>query len=96
MNITLFRLFSALDLSPLPKVGANGDNSVVKTILTFFWVVMGAVCLLVITLSGFRFVLSRGEPQAVAKAKNAILYAAVGLVISVSAAAIVGFVFNRL
>lgn len=93
--MTILRLLAELDLSPLPRAGAGGDQSPVQTILTIFWAVAGAVSLLIITISGFRFVISRGEPQNVAKAKNAIIYAVIGLVISIMATAIVGFVFRN-
>lgn len=90
------KVFAVLDLSPLPKAGANGDGSPIQTILTVFWAIAGAVCMLIITIAGLKFVLSRGEPQAIAKAKNTIIYAVLGLVISITATAIVGFVFNRI
>jgi uncharacterized membrane protein YjfL (UPF0719 family) len=43
-----------------------------------------------------KFVLSRGNPDAVAKARNTIIYAAVGLVISMLSFAIVRFVVRGL
>ena len=94
--MTFLRLLAELDLSPLPRVGTNGSNSVIHDILTLFWMILGGISLVVITLSGLRFVLSRGDPQAVSKAKNSIIYAAVGLAIAISAATIVSFVFKNL
>jgi hypothetical protein len=94
--MTVFTLLAGLNLDPLPRVGVNGDGSIIQTILTFFWVLLGAISLIVITISGLKFVLSRGEPQAVAKAKNSIIYAAVGLIVALSAGVIVSFVFKQL
>jgi len=41
------------------------------------------------------FALSSGDAQKAAKARNTVLYAVIGLVVSLFAAAIVNFVFNR-
>ena len=54
--------------------------------------IMGAISFLLIVVSGLRFSLSRGNSESVAKARNSIIYSAVGLVISMLAFAIVRFV----
>ena len=56
----------------------------------------GALALLVIVIAGLRFITSQGEPQAVAKARNTILYALVGLVICATGYSLVTFVIGRL
>ena len=68
----------------------------VGTIYTFVFTVVGGVSVIVIILSGIKFITSQGDPQAVAKARNSIIYAAVGLAISVAAFSIVTFVINRI
>lgn len=45
---------------------------------------------------GFRYILSQGEPEATKKAKGTIVGASIGLVITIFAAAIVGFVARTL
>ena len=65
-------------------------------ILTIVFGVIGAIALLMITISGLRYVLSAGDPQRISKAKNGIIYALVGLVIALTAEAIVAFVGTRL
>jgi hypothetical protein len=75
--------------SPFPKVAA--DQGAVNTIMQVVFSIAGAICLLIITLAGFKYVISRGEPQAVAKAKNTIIYAVIGLAITILAYAIVSF-----
>ncbi len=57
--------------------------------------VVGAVALIVIVMAGMQYVLSQGNPQSTAKAKDTILYAIVGLVICMLGYAIVGFVVNN-
>lgn len=68
----------------------------VSTIYTLVFTVVGGVSVIVIILSGIKFITSQGDPQAVAKARNSIIYAAVGLAISVAAFSIVTFVINRI
>lgn len=79
----------------LPKVNV-GDNSLVKTVLNILFSILGAISLLFVTYGGFKYVISRGEPQSVAKAKDTILYAVIGLVIALLATVIVNFVIGKL
>lgn len=89
-------LAESIDLSQLPQTGAGGDGSSIKEILTLVWMLAGAVSLIIITFAGFKYVISQGESQAVAKAKNTIIYAIIGLIVSIMAIAIVNFVFGNL
>jgi hypothetical protein len=54
--------------------------------------VAAVISVIIIVIAGIQFILSSGEPGKVAKARNAILYAVVGLVVSLSATAIASFV----
>jgi hypothetical protein len=94
MNIYMTKFAQAIK-SPdgLPQI--NPDTNTIETALSFFFALTGAIAFLIIILAGFRFVMSRGEPQSVAKAKNTIIYAALGLVISIAAVAIVRFVVGN-
>jgi hypothetical protein len=85
---------SGIDTSSLPHTTA-GKNTV-KLILGIVFSVVGALSLLFITIGGFRYVLSQGDPQATGKAKNTILYALVGLVVAIMAQIIVTFVIGRI
>jgi Type IV secretion system pilin len=78
----------------LPQVQAN--QSTMSTILQIVFGVIGAVSVLIIVIAGFQFVLSSGDPAKVAKARNTILYAAIGLGVSASAFVIVSFVIGKL
>lgn len=57
---------------------------------------VGLVSVLLILIGGLRYVLSSGDPQATAGAKNTIIYAIVGLIIAIVARSIVVFVLTRL
>ena len=96
METTVGRLFyvaqTAINTSALPNTAATPAE--ISTILDIVFTVTGSIALLVITAAGFRYIISRGDPSATAQAKDAILYAVIGLVISIAAYSIVTFAFN--
>lgn len=77
----------------LPQAKADSTN--VEVMLQVLFGFIGAIALLIIVVSGFRYILSGGEPEKTAKAKNGIIYAAVGLVVAISAQAIVTLVVQK-
>jgi len=87
----MWHLFALVN--PFPVVPA--DNNTIPTIINVILGVVGAVALLTITYGGLKYVLSRGEPQSVNKAKDTILYSVIGLVVVMLAAAIVNFVLKH-
>jgi hypothetical protein len=78
----------------LPGVAATGIQ--VHQILAILFGIMAAVSVLFIVIGGLRFVTSEGNPEGTAKARNTIIYAVVGLVIALSAEALVAFVLGNL
>ena len=72
----------------------NADNSTIKTALEIVFGIIGAFAVLNITLSGLKYITSAGNEQKVAEAKNGIVYSLVGLMIAISAEAIVAFVVS--
>ncbi len=77
----------------LPVVAAN--SATMADILSIVFNILGALALLIIVISGLRYILAGGDTAKVTKAKQAIIYALVGLVIALSAQAIVIFVVKR-
>ncbi len=67
----------------------------ITTALQIVFGVAGGVALIIVMLGAFQYVISRGEPQSTAKAKDTILYALVGLVICITAFSIVTFVVGK-
>lgn len=78
----------------LPR--ANADPKTFQIVFQIVFGIIGAFALLMVTVSGLRYVLSTGDPQKTARAKNGIIYALVGLAIAVTAEAIVGFIVGNL
>lgn len=95
MMHTIFYFFAdqAVNLDALPH-HRSASGSDIQHILQIVFAVAGALALLMVTISGFRYVISSGEPQATAKAKDGILYALIGLIVCVLAEAIVSFVLG--
>lgn len=84
---------TAISPGDLPK---GTTDAQVQAILTTVFGISGAIALLIIVVSGFRYILSAGEPEKAAKAKNGIIYALVGLVLVITAQAAVTLVAKGL
>ncbi len=79
----------------LPNVDASHDTLI--TIFNTIFLFTGTIALIVIIVAGFRYVvLAPGNSEALKKNWQMIIYAAAGLIISVSADIIVNFVIGRL
>lgn len=78
-----------------PAKAQNKFGSIVKNIINILSVIVGAVSVVVIIIGGFRYVVSNGDSNGVTGAKNAILYAIIGLVIVLFAQVIVRFVLSK-
>lgn len=65
-------------------------------ILKLIYYVAGAVAIIMMILAGFRYITANGDPNAIKKAKNQILYGVVGLIIIMVAFAITDFVLGRI
>lgn len=79
--------------SGLPDVTANGDA--IQKALAIVFGVFAAIAVLVIVLAAIDFASSSGNPEKISKAKNSIIYALIGLVISLSAEVIVYTVLQK-
>lgn len=75
----------------IPFTDAPGDETETQ-LLEIFFAVASVVAMLVIVIAGLQFILSRGDPQKAATARSAIIYAAIGLALAVSAFSIVRYV----
>ncbi len=64
-------------------------------ILIYVFAIIAAVSFLVIVIAGFKYVISIGDPQKIVTARKTITYAIVGLIVSLSATAIVAFVIGQ-
>ena len=75
----------------------NTDNAL-QIILQWVFGAVAAITVLVIAVAALRLVFAArdGDPQAIARMRSTIVYAAIGLTVALLADGIVGFVINRL
>ena len=84
---------SSIGSGNLPTSSANTNT--IKTLLQIAFGIIGAFALLSMTASGFKYITSGGDPGKTSEAKKGIVFALVGLMIAISAEAIVAFVIRR-
>lgn len=77
------------------NVGDSDIKNLARKITNTFSIIVGAASVIMIIYGGFRYVTSGGESGRVGAAKNALLYAIVGLVIVALAQLIVHFVLSQ-
>lgn len=70
-------------------------NTVLENGLYITYYAAGVIAVLVIIIAGFYFMTSSYDPQKVAVAKNAILYAVIGLIVVGLAFVVTNFVIGR-
>lgn len=100
MNITLQLLKSfgqaILDKDTVNLPAVTADQGALADVLSLVWKILGALSLLFVVIGGFKYTLSNGDSNQVNSAKNTILYALVGLAISLSVFLIVNFVVSKI
>jgi hypothetical protein len=95
INLFVMQLAAVIDTSEtnIPRTTLNQDT--LKTIMSIVFGLIGGICLLFIIFGGIKLISSQGTPEGFNKARNTIIYAVVGLIISISAFSIVTFVVGR-
>ncbi len=92
-------IFSEIEIekSDIPGVPttATGDSATVSTILGYVFVLGAGIAMIVMILAGIQYIVSQGEPAKTTKARNAIIYAGVGLALCALSFSIVKFVLVR-
>ncbi|MFI5240323.1 MAG: hypothetical protein ACHQUB_01265 [Candidatus Saccharimonadia bacterium] len=75
---------------------AVGAGSIFNNGINVFIGVIAAISVIMVVIGGLRYVLSGGDAAGVRSAKDTILYALIGLGISIIAFGIVNFVISKL
>jgi hypothetical protein len=85
------------------KVLPGGDptkltdaKTVWEGLLSIVYMVSGAFAVIIIILAGFSYTTANGDPSKIAKAKNAIMYAVIGLVVVLIAFLVTQFVIGKM
>jgi len=72
----------------------DAGTGLITDILPIVFGILGALSLLFVVIGGLRYVISAGNPTNTQKARETIIYALVGLVVSISAFTIVQFILQ--
>ena len=83
------------DSSSLGISNNNLDNATLNRIIDLVFMIAGSVAVIIVIVAGINYALSLGDPAKTAKAKNAILYSSIGLIVVSSAFIIVKFIIVR-
>src|SRR4051812_32543116 len=75
--------------------GSDNLGKMVKTIVNTILIVIGMVAVIMVVVGGVRYTTSNGDASAIKSAKDTILYACVGIVVSIMSYAIVNFVIDQ-
>ena len=78
----------------LPMVQAT--NGSLTTLMGIAFGVIGAVAIIIIIVGALNMTLAEGDAQKVARARQTVIFALVGLVISISAEAIIAFAVKNI
>lgn len=102
MNMRLFGVTNCGDISStdpncdtlLPTVAL--DANTIGNALRILFGVLGFVAVMYLIIAGFSLVTSQGDSQGIAKARNTIIYAGVGLGVVFTAEALITLVMGSL
>lgn len=85
--------YSQVKPGNLPR--SSADTNTVQNVLRIVFGIIGAFALLSMVASGFKYVTSAGDPGKTSEAKKGVIFALVGLILAITAQAIVAFVIRR-
>ena len=72
-----------------------GPNGILTKVANIIAIVVGIVAVIIIILAGIQYMLSTGDSTKLARSKDAIIYALIGLVIVVLARTAVAFIVSK-
>lgn len=73
-----------------------GNTGIITNITNTLLAIVGVIAVVMLIYGGIRYIISGGDQKKVTDAKNTILYAIIGLIISLLSYAIINFVLNSL
>jgi len=76
--------------------GETDAENKVGTIIKAVLGIVGIIAVIVIIIASIFYITSQGDPGKISRAKSAILFAAIGLVISLLSFAIVSFILGKM
>lgn len=98
MNVlnSLVNLMAAkINVDDINNLPTDSANLVLANTLNLVYFTASVVAVIIIILSGYTFATAVYDPAKITKAKNAILYASVGLIVVLVAFVVTQFVMGR-
>lgn len=92
-------IYDACSTDPNNIVCANSSESVdpvIKTVIRYLLIISGIVSIVMVIIGGLKYSTSNGDSSKLSSAKNTILYAIIGVIISALAYGIVDYVFRSI
>lgn len=86
----------AIDPPDDPGGVPTGLIDAISKISSAILFVIATVAVLFLIIGGFQYITSAGNPDAIEKAKNTILYAVIGILASLLAYAVVQFIISQI
>jgi hypothetical protein len=80
---------AATDPSPI-----YGPNGILPKVANLLAIIGGVIAVVIIMISGLKMIMSSGDSKKLSDARNAIIYAAVGLVVIALARVIIEFILR--
>lgn len=71
-------------------------DKIIKAVLSILSWIIGVVAVIMVIISGFKYITSGGDSNAVSSAKNTLIYALIGIAIVSLAQFLVHFVLNNI
>jgi hypothetical protein len=72
--------------------GQNDLLAFISRVISALLILVGAISVIAIIVGGLKYITANGDASAITQAKNTLIYAVVGLIVSLASYAIVGFV----
>lgn len=92
----VYQLAALADQLNLPNKSTGIGSSNIETILSLVFTVATLLSIIFIVIGAFKYVISGGDPSGTASAKNTVLYAVIGLAVTLSSYVIFNFIITRL
>lgn len=70
-------------------------SKILKLVINTLSVIVGIAAVIMVIVSGFKYITSNGDSNSVSSAKSTLIYAVIGLMIVVAAQVIVHFVISK-
>lgn len=74
----------------------TGSNGLIVKITRIVAIIAGAAAVIIIIISGFKFVMSNGDAAQATNARNGVLYALIGLLVIIIATSIISLVMSKI